>query len=112
MFVQNDIYIYIYIYIYIFFFFFFFFFWVLRDSQRLTCFDTVFWRPYLTFSVGMALNQAYLRSIDVKFTPVIGFGLKFIWIQQMKSGSRTIYVLLIVSFSVYRCHGNIDFSEN
>ena len=30
----------------------------------------------------------------------------------MKSGSRTNYVLLILSFSVYRCHGNIDFTEN
>ena len=30
----------------------------------------------------------------------------------MKSGSRIIYVLLILSFSVYRCHGNIDFTEN
>ena len=30
----------------------------------------------------------------------------------MKSGSRTNYVLLILSFSVYRCHGNIDFAEN
>ena len=27
----------------------------------------------------------------------------------MKSGSRTIYVKLILSFSFYRCHGNIDF---
>ena len=33
------------------------------------------------------------------------------WIQQMKSGSRTIYVKLILSFFVYRCHGNIDFIE-
>ena len=30
----------------------------------------------------------------------------------MKSGSRTNYVLLILSFSVYRCHGNIDFAKN
>ena len=30
----------------------------------------------------------------------------------MKSGSRTNCVLLILSFSVYRCHGNIDFAEN
>ena len=30
----------------------------------------------------------------------------------MKSGSRAIYVLLILSFSVYRCHGNIDCTEN
>ena len=30
----------------------------------------------------------------------------------MKSGSRTNHVLLILSFSVYRCHGNIDFTEN
>ena len=30
----------------------------------------------------------------------------------MKSESRTVYVLLILSFSVYRFHGNIDFTEN
>ena len=30
----------------------------------------------------------------------------------MKSASRAIYVLLILSFSVYRCHGNIDFTKN
>ena len=30
----------------------------------------------------------------------------------MKSGSRTNCVLLILPFSVYRCHGNIDFTEN
>ena len=33
-------------------------------------------------------------------------------IEQMKSESRTTYVLLILSFSVYRCHGTIDFTEN
>ena len=32
-------------------------------------------------------------------------------IEQIKSGSRTNYVLLILSFSVYRCHGDIDFTE-
>ena len=32
------------------------------------------------------------------------------WIQQMNSGSRTIYFQLILSFSV--CHGKIDFIEN
>ena len=30
----------------------------------------------------------------------------------MKSGSLTNYALLILSFSVYRCHGNIDFAED
>ena len=30
----------------------------------------------------------------------------------MISGSRTNCVLLILSFSVCRCHGNIDFTEN
>ena len=30
----------------------------------------------------------------------------------MKSGSRTNCVFLILSFSVYRYHGNIDFTEN
>ena len=30
----------------------------------------------------------------------------------MKSEWRTVYVLLILSFSVYRCHGNIDFTKS
>ena len=37
---------------------------------------------------------------------------KWCWIEQLKSGSRAIYVLLILSFSIYRCYGNIDFTES
>ena len=53
----------------------------------------IFWFLYISFAMYHSLRN-------------------LCWIEQMKSGSPTIYVLLISSFPVYRCHGNIDFTKN
>ena len=46
------------------------------NTIRLRCFDRVFRRPYRYFSI--ALKVVFLRPIAITFSPVIGYGLKFV----------------------------------
>ena len=41
----------------------------------LRCFDTVFRRPYRYFSIALKM---FFSLIAIKFSPVIGYGLKFV----------------------------------
>ena len=49
------------------------------QTSELRCFDTVFQRPYRYFSI--ALKVVFPCPIAKKFSPVVGYGLKFVKMQ-------------------------------